>query len=617
MATAGLRRLLVPLLAAVACLLLCVSGASASAPVFTQAPGSPYNINADVTADAVAYSPSGALFAVGDGFAPGVAIFDVTPSTGALTEVGTPVSAGADVEDVAFSPSGDLLATTEQGGAVVMYSVDQATGSLSAWTPVPMGCGQTAIAFNPSGNSIAVTSNCNANSSDIQVFSVNRSQQTLSSIGTVTTGQCPQAPQYSRSSALLALVSECSAGPDVELFSVDPSTGMLTSLMTTPTAGPSSCSAGIAFSPNANLLAATSICDTPLQIFSVNKTTGALNSVATPAVDGCPSSPDFSPSGGLLEVTNGCDQQVGVFSVSSDGSTVSAVSGSPYTPNPSQNAHPDGATFSPGGGTLAVANGFVGNISVLTVAPPTATISSPGTGRVYAVGQQVPTAFSCADDGAYGSGISTCTDSNSASGGAGKLNTSTLGAHRYTVTATSKDELGSQTGLAYTVVGAPTATISLPASGHRYEVGKRVAAAFSCAEAAGGPGLVTCVDSNGSTSGSGSLSTHTPGRHTYTVTAFSEDGARTTTSITYTVAARPTITIKRPAKGADYSQGQKVKVRFKCHDGRGGPGIAKCTGTVRSGGRLDTSTPGKRRFTVKAKSEDGQSARYSVVYRVV
>jgi Glycine rich protein len=86
---------------------------------------------------------------------------------------------------------------------------------------------------------------------------------------------------------------------------------------------------------------------------------------------------------------------------------------------------------------------------------------------------------------------------------------------------------------------APTATISAPPSGDTYAVGQHVATKFSCSEAPGGPGLSSCVDSNGTTrvdsDGEGHLVTSKVGRFTYTVTATSKDGLVARTSITYSV----------------------------------------------------------------------------------
>jgi autotransporter-associated beta strand protein len=87
-----------------------------------------------------------------------------------------------------------------------------------------------------------------------------------------------------------------------------------------------------------------------------------------------------------------------------------------------------------------------------------ASISSPGTGHSYALGQQVSTRFSCT--GVISGALTSCKDSNGATSGSGKLNTSTPGRHTYVVTATASDGSGETASLSYTVSASNQFTLS-------------------------------------------------------------------------------------------------------------------------------------------------------------
>jgi hypothetical protein len=284
-----------------------------------------------------------------------------------------------------------------------------------------------------------------------------------------------------------------------------------------------------------------------------------------------------------------------------------------------------GASFAPNGTTgLAPSTTTPPSVTITYTLPdttaPTISIASPGANATYPIGAAVPASYSCAEE-AGGSGLAAC--QGPATPGS-PIDTSTPGPHSFTVTARDNAGNTSSQTVSYTVLGAPTATISSPAPGGRYAVGQVVRTAFACTEASGGPGIVTCADSHGgqaapgqpspSRNATGVLDTSRAGTHTYTVGAASADGLSGSTAITYTVLAPPSIEIHAPLANHTYDIGQAVPVRYTCTDAAGGPGIKSCSGKVKRGWLLNTHSLGTFKFTVTAKSRDGQKTTKTVTY---
>lgn len=256
--------------------------------------------------------------------------------------------------------------------------------------------------------------------------------------------------------------------------------------------------------------------------------------------------------------------QDATFDVGRSGSVSFATTGFPKPALSESGALPSGLNFTDNGDGTATLSGTpargAGGRYPLTVtasngmqpaasqsfmlnvqAPPSAFISEPAAGRTYVQHQEVVTSFACSE-GVMGPGLAGCLDSDGQVDGAGRLDTTTLGKHIYSVTGVSQDGQTGSASVAYTVAGPPRVSLASPSSGAWFGYGQVVRARYSCRDGSYGPGLSSCT---GDVNSGVRIDTSQPGGHTFTVTALSADGVTTTRSVSYTVRPRNTF-VQRP-----------------------------------------------------------------------
>ena len=432
------------------------AAASIAPPALTTVPSSPFSTGGEASSS-ISYSPDGTFVAVANRQASGtsggsLSMLSVS-GTGALTPVeGSPFATTGGPNAVAFDPDGKFLvvanAETELpdhslcGACLSTYSVGT-DGSLNLITGSIAGSNDyediEQIAFSPDGNVVVAST-----ATELLSFS-------LADNGDLSLVDEASLPENGILSGGIAvspdgkLVAVSDTGTNkVDLYSL--SGGQLSYLSSTPSGETPQ---GVAFSPDGDLLAAANSNSSNVSLFTVGST------ALVPVTDSPftqPDDPDDDPVAvafnrdGWLAIVNG-DSYLTVHAIGADdeleepGTTYGPIGNLPGSP-----------IFSPSGQFLDIVDNEYSQVYVFAgLAPPTATILKPATGGTYDLGAVVPTSFTCAD-GTGAPGIASCTDSNGATGGGGKLNTSAVGSHTYSVTAVSRDGLSSTAKITYAVL---------------------------------------------------------------------------------------------------------------------------------------------------------------------
>ena len=116
------------------------------------------------------------------------------------------------------------------------------------------------------------------------------------------------------------------------------------------------------------------------------------------------------------------------------------------------------------------------------------------------------------------------------------------------------------------------------------------------------------------TSGCGTVSVPQTTGTSYSCSATNSSGTASNSVIIKEDSVKPQVTIKVPVKGKTYALHAKVLASYSCLDATSG--VASCTGTVKDGAPINTSTAGTKTFKVVGKDKAGNKKAVSLLYNV-
>ena len=288
-----------------------------------------------VDPQSIAVDPTGKFAYVLDGGCAGgiggyLSMYTINPATRALASIGPPLWTydGDTPGSMAVDPSGKFVYVANPGdpyspdaGSVSMYSIDATTGALT-YTGMLSGncpglCFPASVAVDPFGKFAYVASGGGAFPFNVEMYTIDPTTGALNSIGTIAAGGYPQAVAVDPAGNFLFMATmnatPGSAG-SLSTYAINATTGALTSIGTITAGGVPN---AVTVDPSGKFAYVPNSGSNDVSMYTIDATTGALTSIGTTATGTGPVAVAVDPSGKFAYVADSGSNDVSMYTINS------------------------------------------------------------------------------------------------------------------------------------------------------------------------------------------------------------------------------------------------------------------------------------------------------------
>jgi 6-phosphogluconolactonase (cycloisomerase 2 family) len=271
-----------------------------------------------------------------------ISIYTVNAATGELRSRGyvfvgnlsSPVSVSVAYETVAGIVTAKFLYVANAGSNnISAYQINPSNGSLtSVGSPFPAGRSPSSVTVDPTGRFVYVA---NSADDDVWGYMINAATGVLRQIGTVAAGSSPQSVTVDPTGRFLYVANKGSG--NVSAYNINPTTGALTAISSSPFMAESA-PQSVTVDPTGRFVYVANQGSNDISAYRINA--GALTLIsgspfpACPALVTCdPEAVTVDPSGKFVYVANSSSSNVWAYAITSTGTSAGALSligGSPF-----------------------------------------------------------------------------------------------------------------------------------------------------------------------------------------------------------------------------------------------------------------------------------------------